>query len=1152
MKGPWAHVSGLLDLHKLADAPERRATWRQSVASLAASSDEGPSPLEGLHPEALAKGVKVAITDGLVDDLDWLAPSAAGAALYALAAALPLGWEQREIGRRVLARLNAGNAETVLAMTTRMALGAGKGLANGPVRARIALAVELPIGLGMADGALALALCSGRELAREWISIASTGALPARRLAARLIERAAREASKRAQQGDDHALRIFKSDVIRDAWGRLLDDRESLVWRHVAVARGLVAPWMPAMKTATLGAMAQNLSPTEWRRGATSLAAMTAVAPEASLRAAMIAITAGILDRDRGVGAAFVWGISRAAEAEPDAAGSLLDEIMSRTPAEAAEAVSELFGEFGAAPFVERAAVAAIAALKIGNVKTRDDGGAALVREISRDLKREKEGDPPMRDQIAAALDAFASRGARDAYVVARDVLSSMGGALDTLDALAQDEDDDAEGKGGSMARRTSLAVMRDFDITLLEKSVLADLLKIGGGDGGKQHDAELDGARERLAEWILGREAVVPVAAARPRLAFNLPGSMEEAAEEPAHQVPHVTLRLRRLRALLHLVDSDVGSNDDSARGARLRKRWFRIASALLARVEAKPPEALRRTLFAALARALDALVRADALDVTDVLLVVASSSANAQELTTLAEASMDPDLIHVLQRYATFMTASAAAEARTDGPASTAYPSLGPMEPAAPLSRGDAILLPLEELSRELIPHASSRGEALRTALVRLHAALKAVAGASSLRALSSGGTDPDVVSSLEGALAALGQLTMGARGRLQVDPDSRDSSIPASAPGHLLSVAVARVLSGAEPSLTVEMLATCERELLAEAPPAIALVVSALIAGLPERPTESASDEAKQVRAKSEQLPAWVPPRRTLGGFYIVRALGSGASGSVFVVNRVEDRHVAGAEKFALKVPDYSATAARMLSEAEFLQMFRAEASALIAVPQHENLAHFVTFDLAARPKPILVMELVEGSTLEQVVESRGLDMARCFAVLDDVLCGLEAMHGAGVGHLDVKPSNVVLRNGAAGVLVDFGLAGRHIRPGCGSGPYGAPEVWGAGDEAKSAPSSADIYSFGCLAFETLTGRLLFKADSEMAQIAGHITHDGFPPLLKTLASNAVLAPLAEVLFSTLRRNPENRPSVARLRSDLKKIAPQFNRLKWPLAV
>ena len=48
----------------------------------------------------------------------------------------------------------------------------------------------------------------------------------------------------------------------------------------------------------------------------------------------------------------------------------------------------------------------------------------------------------------------------------------------------------------------------------------------------------------------------------------------------------------------------------------------------------------------------------------------------------------------------------------------------------------------------------------------------------------------------------------------------------------------------------------------------------------------------------------------------------------------------------------------------------------------------------------------------------------------------------MHGVGVAHLDIKPTNVVIRKGEAPVLVDFGLAGRQIRLGCGSAPYGAP--------------------------------------------------------------------------------------------------------------
>ena len=151
-----------------------------------------------------------------------------------------------------------------------------------------------------------------------------------------------------------------------------------------------------------------------------------------------------------------------------------------------------------------------------------------------------------------------------------------------------------------------------------------------------------------------------------------------------------------------------------------------------------------------------------------------------------------------------------------------------------------------------------------------------------------------------------------------------------------------------------------------------------------------------------------------------------------------------------------------------------MFRDEASALIALPAHPNLARFVTFDAGSKPKPILVMELVEGTTLEHVLEARGVDTARVLRVLDDVLRGLEAMHSAGVGHLDLKPSNVVLRRDEQAVLVDFGLAGRHIRPGCATGAYGAPEVWGALEGRKDlTPMKADVYAFGCVAFEALTG-------------------------------------------------------------------------------
>jgi len=1144
VRDPSFYVSGLLELHNQSDAAERRAMWRQSMAALArAMVEEGPGPLDGLHPDALVKGVRAALSSHLVDDLDWLAPAAAGAALYELASALPIGTEQRDLGRRVLARLLAANAEGFVALATRMALSSGKGLGTSAVRARIALVTEMPIGLGIADGGLALALASRRELARAWIAEGSTGSLPARRLSARLLERAAREAAKRAALGDNHALRVFSSDAVKDAWARLLGDRESLVWRHVAVARGLLAPWVAEYRTQIEDSLSSKHTPTEWRRGATSIAAFIAVNPEGALRLATAGLSQGVLQRDAGAASAFIWGLPRAAEAEPEAATELLDEVLSRATPDVGEAVLEMRTEFGEGAIVDRACTRALAMMRERPVHAgRDDGAEALAKDLMRDLEHETREDPTMREQVTRAMLLFASDGARVAYTEARKVLDGTSAQMDTLDAVSQNDEATDNGRAGSMARRASMAVLRDLDATLLERNVLSDLLHLGAAsDALRQHDEALDALRERFSEWILQRESK-PLPATG--VAVYVSGEARPSLVTPSHP----TLRLRRLRALLHLVDGDVeDAEGDSGRAARLRKRWLRTAKALLGRFERDPPSILRRTILAALARALDALVRAGACDVSDVLLVVARKMTDPTELDTLAEASMDPDLIHVLKRYAEFVRG-----ASTAGMTSRTKPHDSLLPPSVPLSTAmpslQLKLKALESLSTELSPDASTRTEALRTVIVRLHGALNTIVGAQSLRQLSSGGgSESDVVSQLETALAALSQLATGARARL--DPD-RDSSTPASqAAMRPLSVAVTRVLAGTDKALSEHVLSSCVDELVGGVPIAVSSIATGVIWGIADLPVDRPSAESGSIRVSEGQLPAWIPTRRTVGGFYVLKPLGGGGSGTVFIVVRLEDKGEANAERFALKVPEYSATAARMISEADFSNMFRSEASALMLIPGHANLARFVTFDAGAKPKPILVMEFVEGPTLERVIESRGLDVTRAFDILDGILAGLDAMHDVGVAHLDLKPGNVVLRKQQEeAVLVDFGLAGRHIRPGCATGPYGAPEVWGA--LPAESPAPADIYAFGCVAYESLTGKVLFETDNELAQIALHVAHDGNPPAVKSLLGRPETAPLGELLHSALRREPRQRATAKQLRERLRALRPKLGTAKWPI--
>src|SRR5690606_1313269 len=123
MRTQREYLDGLARLHLTGDVEERRRLWRQSMATLAAeATDQRPVPLEGLDPDAILASVRAAIAVGLLDDLGFLNPSHAAAALYELAAVLPLGEERRELGRRVAEHLHQGGAATFVALATQLAV----------------------------------------------------------------------------------------------------------------------------------------------------------------------------------------------------------------------------------------------------------------------------------------------------------------------------------------------------------------------------------------------------------------------------------------------------------------------------------------------------------------------------------------------------------------------------------------------------------------------------------------------------------------------------------------------------------------------------------------------------------------------------------------------------------------------------------------------------------------------------------------------------------------------------------------------------------------------------------------------------------------------------------------------------------------------
>ena len=1132
MSDAKTHLDGLTQLHQLRDPDARVSIWRQSVADLAAeTADARPVPLEGLDPTALCASLRVALGQGLIDDLGWLSPQHAAAALYELAAAIPVGEERRELGRRVLVRLHEGNAETFVTLAAQLAMGSPRGLSGPGIRARATLALQLPAGTTERADALALSLVSKPELARIWLTTPSTGSLPSRRLAARLLERAAREALRRSSQLGDAVFAVFEQPHVLAAWNRLLADRESLVWRHVAVARGLLSRAVPHYADRIYDDLGADKSSTEWRRAAGALAASIAVDPDDGLSRCLSLLRGSVFDRDPGIAGAMILGLSCTAGAEPDATETLLSAIVQISNLDAIEALVELRHEMVGVPVGEALVFAARARLQQAHfAQSDDDGRVALLEALATELSPSNaSASRSLRERLASALIAFSERDARAAYALAIETLQAVNATLTELEAAS---DSTAEG------RQTASRAVRQLDLALLETSALPDLLMLGSSAGDAASLQTVQQQFERLAAWLLRQERDVIA---------------------PGAKVEHVTLRARRLRALLHLVDADGAFGEDKS--PALRERRLRTTTALLARTRADAASPLRRVICAATARACDALLREEVAELSDILIAVALHVQAPEDAATIAEASMDPAAEAVFRAYAQIVQQTAKATAHTAYRARVGLDGLG-------------------SLVRALPPLASPRVEALRSALLAFADAVQAALAAQSLLDLAPDESErASRIAAFADAVSMLTRLVAGARRRLG-DRSAADSGA-AGAALRAVDVALARAAQDNGESMQA---AAASAVLVVQQvlPPLLANLAADALKHVIKLPVVAAPDAAvlSVPRTYRESpLPAWLPPNRTLGGFFVLRPLGTGAAGSVFAACRADSKALRHPKRFALKVPEFGGDAARTLSEAEFLRLFREEAGALLAVPEHPNLARLVTFDAGARPKPILVMELVEGSTLQRFIDTGSLDTTRAIDILDGVAAGLEAMHSVGVGHLDLKPSNVVLRDteqmsppsssdlasvaalerrtcipvGPEGipVLVDFGLAGRNLRPGCATACYGAPEVWGHGPVGYDpTPMDADVYAFGCLVYEVLTSCELFDGPTAMSIVGKHLRHDGDVPPLPLMATDPFLAPVAAIVRSAVRKDPRQRASLSMIRAALALAAPALRTLPWPL--
>ncbi|MEO6775466.1 MAG: serine/threonine-protein kinase [Kofleriaceae bacterium] len=1083
------HLAAFASLHLLADLDERRRAARQGLAILAQIAEREPAPLEGLDANQLLLAVRAMLSDGVLGDLDWLSPAAAAVAMFELGQAVPAGAERRELGRRVLTRLRDADRDTFVRLLVALARSSPKVVASEGLRARLEVVLSAPL---TAPGPVR----RGRDPhpASGSIGELALGLLAQPSLAHSWVE-----------------VPATGSLPSRRLAGRILAHgaREALRRLDGGDRGGVQVLGRPGVRAA-LRRLLRDREALVWRF--------------ASIARGMLAHVDSELadDIDRELRNTATNTEVRRASASAGAALERGGQAQRWAPILVERAAKE--------PGVARGTILGLAGLAVTAPESADELATALVQrqpleaaEAIAELRRE-EGVELLHGATAAALAWTRAQAATAAGDDSRAALlqaleRELGGsptevdgigipiaaaraaldAGDTITALREARMAVAEITEAAdwlaqatdddpLDRRHSMRLLRELDRELLADNALPAVLALAG-----EHDpvrAQFSAALAAIEAALLAREA-----------------------KPESGGVEHGGLRIARLRALVRLLDG-VRAAGDNDLGPRLA-----VVRQLMARAEADQ-SSLRRAVWAALTRAGDALVRDGHAELTDFLLSWTTVFPD-EDFAIVREASMVPEIEAAFAAYARLQEATWAAADPDDT---------------------DAIRTAIErlaELADALPPEQSPRVESVRLALARLGSQLGRLVAVSNLTAIPGGTLD-----AIATELGTLSRRVFGARQRLGLAGDDHGDAVELAVRTIELGLA-GHAKDG--PRLD-EAVATAIEHARAALPPAIAGVLERVLVWLAQRP--HVESETTTTIPLEVLLPSWVPLSRLLGGFYVVRPIGRGAGGSVLLAVRAEQRGRSDRELVALKVPDYSAEAARNLSEQEFERLFREEAGALLALPAHANLARFVTFDASAQPKPVLVMEFVRGANLERTLEAGDLTLPRAFAIIDDLLAGLEAMHAVQIAHLDIKPPNVVLRESTRNaVLVDFGLAGRRIRAGCGSVHYGAAEVWSEGGE-RFDPSHADVYASGCVAYEVLTGSVLFGGDTVKEVLDQHFTKQPGADRLAKLARDRRLAPLAELLRATLAREPARRPSAARLRAGFKAIAHDLTSLAWPV--
>jgi serine/threonine protein kinase len=284
-------------------------------------------------------------------------------------------------------------------------------------------------------------------------------------------------------------------------------------------------------------------------------------------------------------------------------------------------------------------------------------------------------------------------------------------------------------------------------------------------------------------------------------------------------------------------------------------------------------------------------------------------------------------------------------------------------------------------------------------------------------------------------------------------------------------------------------------------------------------------AASDEARSSFLQSSAFRVGLTPGAKLGDYEVQRLIGSGGMGEVY---RARDTRLA--REVAIKV-----LPAVLSYDSDRLRRFEQEARAAAALNHPNILAvhQLGTYEGA----PYLVSELLEGSTLREMLVRGPLPVRKVIDYGVQIARGLAAAHEKAITHRDMKPENLFVTKDGRVKILDFGLAkltqhqtisdqstptvSAETEPGMVMGTVGymAPEQV----RGQTADHRADIFAFGAILYELLTGKRAFHKPTSAETMSAILNEDpvgisqirpGLPPALH------------RVVHRCLEKNPEQR--------------------------